>query len=166
MAGGIEGLMSFKIFIHGLESSNKGTKSVFFKQKYPDMIVPNFSGNLPERMEQLGDILSGKTGIRLVGSSFGGLMGTIFTLENEPRVDKLVLLAPAINLMAEMGYYKMKISVPVWIYHGYDDEVIPLNKVEDVATPMFTNLSFQKVEDDHFLHRTFTTIDWDDLLAG
>lgn len=165
-AGGAEGLMSFRIFIHGLDGSSKGTKSIFFKQKYPDMIVPDFSGNLPERMEKLGDILSGKTGIRLVGSSFGGLMGTIFTMENEPRVDKLVLLAPAINLMAEMDYCKKKISVPVWIYHGNDDEVIPLNKVEDVATNMFTNLSFQKVEDDHFLHRTFTTIDWEDLLSG
>ena len=128
------------------------------------MIVPNFSGNLPERMEKLGGILSGKTGIRLVGSSFGGLMGTIFTLENEPRVEKLVLLAPAIHLMPELDYGKKKISVPVFIYHGYDDEVIPLNKVEDVATNMFTNLSLQKVDDDHFLHRTFKNIDWEDLL--
>ncbi len=157
--------MSFKIFIHGLESSDKGTKSVFFKQKYPDMVVPNFSGGLPERMEKLGDILSGETGIRLVGSSFGGLMGTIFTMENEFRVDKLILLAPAINLMAEIDQFQKKISAPVWVYHGSDDEVIPLDKVEDVAKNMFSNLSFQKVEDDHFLHRTFKTIDWDGLLS-
>ncbi len=157
--------MSFKIFIHGLESSDKGTKSVFFKQKYPDMVAPNFSGGLPERMEKLGDILSGKTGIRLVGSRFGGLMGTIFTMENEPRVDKLILLAPAINLMAEIDQFQKKISVPVWIYHGSDDDVIPLDKVEAVARNMFRNLSFQKVEDDHFLHKTFKTIDWDGLLS-
>jgi len=158
-------LMSFKIFIHGLESSDKGTKSVFFKEKYRDMVVPNFSGGLPERMEKLGDILSGKTGIRLVGSSFGGLMGTIFTMENESKVDKLVLLAPAINLMAEIDQFQKKISVPVWIYHGSDDDVIPLNKVEAAAKNMFNNLSFQKVEDDHFLHRTFKTIDWEAHLA-
>lgn len=157
--------MPFRIFVHGLKSSNKGTKSVFFKQKYPDMAVPNFRGNLPERMGKLEEILSGKTGIRLVGSSFGGLMGTIFAMENEPKVEKLVLLAPAINLMEKIDQYQKEISVPVWIYHGRDDEVIPLNKVETVARNIFRNLSFQKVEDDHFLHRTFKTIDWDGLLS-
>ena len=129
------------------------------------MITPNFSGGLPERMEKLGEILSDKTGIRLVGSSFGGLMGTIFAMENESRVEKLVLLAPAINLMAEIDQFQKEISIPVWIYHGSDDDVIPLDKVEIVARKIFRNLSFQKVEDDHFLHKTFKTIDWDGLLS-
>ena len=92
-------------------------------------------------------------------------MGTIFAMENEPKVEKLVLLAPAINLMEKIDQYQKEISVPVWIYHGRDDEVIPLNKVETVARNIFRNLSFQKVEDDHFLHRTFKTIDWDGLLS-
>ena len=155
-----------KIFIHGWESSNQGTKSVFFRERYPDMIIPNFTGNLPHRIEKLDEILFEKTGLRLVGSSFGGLMGTIFTLENESLVEKLVLLAPAIHLMADMATIKKKISVPVFIYHGYHDEVIPLEKVEDIARRLFTNLSFQKVKDDHFLHRTFKTIDWEDHLIG
>jgi pimeloyl-ACP methyl ester carboxylesterase len=158
-------LMSFKIFIHGLESSDKGTKSVFFKQKYPDMVVPHFRGSLPERMRKLEDILSVKKGIRLVGSSFGGLMGTIYAMENESRVEKLILLAPAINLMTEIDQFQKKISVPVWVYHGSEDDVIPLGKVEAVARDTFTNLSFQKVKDDHFLHQTFKTIDWDKLLS-
>ena len=46
------------------------------------MIVPDFSGPLLERMEKLNGILSGKTEIILVGSSYGGLMASIFTLEN------------------------------------------------------------------------------------
>ena len=29
-------MMMTKIFIHGLESSNQGTKSLFFRKKYPD----------------------------------------------------------------------------------------------------------------------------------
>ena len=45
-------------------------------------------------------ILSGKADIKLVGSSFGGLMATLFTMENNPRVDKMILLAPAINLIS------------------------------------------------------------------
>jgi pimeloyl-ACP methyl ester carboxylesterase len=156
--------MPCKIFIHGLDSSNKGTKSIFFRQRYPGMIIPYFTGDLPERMKKLTDILNGKTGIRLVGSSFGGLMGTLFTLENEPRVERLVLLAPAINLITEIEHTPQKIAVPVWLYHGIEDDVIPLRGVEKVARQMFSNLTFNEVEDDHFLHRTFKRIDWDALL--
>jgi pimeloyl-ACP methyl ester carboxylesterase len=157
--------MSFKIFIHGLESSNKGTKSVFFKQKFPDMIIPHFTGDLHERMAMLSEILEEKSEIRLVGSSFGGLMATMFAMENEPRVDKLILLAPAINLMASTHYLEQKISIPACIYHGKNDEVIPLQDVASVAKRAFLNLAFHSVDDDHFLHKTFKTIDWDRLLA-
>ena len=157
--------MPCKIFVHGLNSSNKGTKSIFFRQHYPGMTIPYFTGDLPERMKKLKDILTGKTGIRLVGSSFGGLMGTLFTLENESRIERLVLLAPAINLISEIDHTPKKITVPVWVYHGIEDDVIPLRGVEKVARQIFSNLTFNKVEDDHFLHRTFKSIDWDALLT-
>jgi surfactin synthase thioesterase subunit len=58
-----------------------------------------------------------------------------------------------------------KVSVPVWIYHGRDDEVISLTDIGPVAKEIFTDLSFNIVDDDHFLHRTFKTLDWDTLLA-
>ncbi|MGD2125184.1 MAG: YqiA/YcfP family alpha/beta fold hydrolase [Desulfobacteraceae bacterium] len=157
--------MAVRIFLHGLESSNQGTKAVFFRERHPDMILPNFTGPLEERMEKLNGILSEKTGIILVGSSFGGLMASIFAMENEPRVDRLVLLAPAINLMDSTEYSEQRISVPVWIYHGKEDEVIPLKDVEKVANKVFSNLSFEVVDDDHFLHKTFKNLDWDSLLA-
>ena len=157
--------MPLRIFLHGLESSNQGTKSVFFKEKYPDMIIPNFTGSLRERMGKLEKILSNTSGIRLVGSSFGGLMATIFTMENEPRVERLILLAPALNLLWFSHCQLKPISVPVCIYHGKDDEVIPLSAVEYMADRYFHNPSFHKVDDDHFLHNTFKNIDWDDLLG-
>lgn len=157
--------MSVRIFIHGLESSNQGTKAVFFKRKFPDMIIPNFPGNLQERMEKLNEILSEKSGIRLVGSSFGGLMASVFAMENERRVERLILLAPALNLMEFADYQEKEIFVPVWIYHGKDDEVIPLKVVERVAKKSFRNLTFHIVDDDHFLHKTFKTIDWHGLLG-
>ena len=158
-------MMSVKIFLHGLESSNKGTKSVFFRERYPDMIIPNFTGPLQQRIDKLNRILSGKKDIRLVGSSFGGLMATVFAMQNESRVDKIILLAPAINLIEFAPYERRQISVPVWMYHGKDDQVIPLAQVEPIAKELFLNLSFNVVEDDHFLHNTFKTIDWDSLLA-
>ena len=157
--------MSFKIFIHGLESSNQGTKSIFFRERYPDMIIPNFTGSLEKRMEKLNQILSESLNIRLVGSSFGGLMGSIFTMENESRVERLILLAPAINMMGVSDYRGKSISVPVHVYHGKDDEVIPLRDVEQVAKNTFQNLSFNSMDDDHSLHKTFKSMDWDRLLS-
>ncbi|MFH1491335.1 MAG: alpha/beta fold hydrolase [Pseudomonadota bacterium] len=157
--------MPLKIFIHGLESSNQGTKSIFFKKRYPDMIIPNFRGSLPERMDKLRGLLSGKSSISLVGSSFGGLMATLFAAESGPRVKRMVLLAPALNLLEHAPVEEKEISIPVWVYHGENDAVIPLKEVETVAKRIFTNLFFHRVEDDHFLHKTFKTIDWDGFLS-
>ena len=154
-----------RVFIHGLESSNQGTKSVFFRERFPDMIIPNFPGSLEERMMKLDGILAGKEEIRIVGSSFGGLMATIYAMENGPRVTKLILLAPAINLMESSEYPQYEISVPTWIYHGKEDEVIPLTAMEKVAKRVFKNLSLYAVDDDHYLHRTFKTLDWDSFLS-
>ena len=154
-----------RIFIHGLESSNKGTKSVFFREKFPGMIIPTFVGSLPERLKELDDVLSGKSDIRIVGSSFGGLMGALFAMENEDRVKNLTLLAPATHMIHMAPGKIRKISIPVCIYHGTEDQVIPLKDVEKSAGEVFTNLTFHKVQDDHFLHRTFRTIDWERLLA-
>jgi len=157
--------MSNNIFIYGLESGNQGTKAKYFKKHFPDMLTPNFTGDIEERMDKLINLLSGKSGIRIVGSSFGGLMGSIFAMENESRVDRLVLLAPAINLMGFTKYQARKIDIPVHIYHGINDDVIPLEDVDEIALKCFKNLTFHKVEDDHMLHKIFKTIDWDCLLT-
>ena len=154
-----------KIFLHGLDSSSQGTKAVFFRERYPDMLIPDFSGTLEERMQTLEGILSDRPGLRMVGSSFGGLMATLFAMQHEPRVERLVLLAPAINLLGSSGYPERPISVPVQIYHGTHDEVIPLGEVKTVARRIFPLLTFHEVEDDHNLHKTFQSLDWDELLG-
>jgi len=162
----VAGEQVVRIFIHGLESSNRGTKSVFFKDRYPDMIIPNFRGDLEARMEKLRDILAGRSEIRMVGSSFGGLMAALFAMEQPARVERLVLLAPAVHVLEQAAESWRKIEVPTWLYHGSKDEVIPLSEVEKAARDAFTDLSFHVVEDDHFLHKTFPAIDWDYLLAS
>ena len=154
-----------RIFIHGLESSNKGTKSVFFRKRYPDMILPTFEGPLPARMEKLNRLLSGKSDIRMVGSSFGGLMATLFAMEDSAKVTRMILLAPAINMIGATPQKERSVAVPVWIYHGRDDAVIPLKEIDLIANEIFSDLSFNVVDDDHFLHKTFKTLDWDTLLA-
>ena len=157
--------MTVRIFIHGLESSNQGTKGLFFKREFPDMIIPNFPGTLQERMQKLNGTLSKKSGIRLVGSSFGGLMAVMFAMDNESRVDRMILLAPALNLMGFSDAHERETSVPTWIYHGKGDEVIPLETIEGVAKKTFRHLTLHAVDDDHYLHKTFKNIDWKELLS-
>ncbi len=153
-----------KIFIHGLESSNQGAKAIYFREHFQDMVIPHFTGELSERMGKLNDLLKEKSGIILVGSSFGGLMASLFAMEDEARVDRLILLAPAINYLDSSGYRTKRISTPIRIYHGTRDDVIPLSAAEDAAEKYFSSLIFNRVDDDHFLHSTFETIDWDGFL--
>lgn len=157
--------MPLRLFIHGLESNNQGTKAVYFRKNFPGMLTPNFPGPLEERMAKLQAILSGQNDLLLVGSSFGGLMASIFAMDHEARVRRLILLAPAINLMEFTPYREKKLSMPVHLYHGRQDEVIPLEEVRKVARQVFSDLTFHAVDDDHYLHKTFETIEWGALLS-
>ena len=128
-----------KIFIHGLESSNQGEKAIYFRERFPEMLIPYFSGDLRERMDALHELLMAKAGITLIGSSFGGLMASLFAMVDEERVDRLILLAPALNHMESSGFLLRELSVPVLIYHGEQDEVIPIHAVEKAAQKYFRN---------------------------
>ncbi|MGE5839184.1 MAG: alpha/beta fold hydrolase [Deltaproteobacteria bacterium] len=158
-------MTSLRMFIHGLESNNQGTKAVHFRKHFPGMLTPNFPGSLDERMANLRALLSGKSDVILVGSSFGGLMASIFAMENEPRMRRLILLAPAINLTEFSPYRDSKLQTAVHLYHGRQDDVIPLEEVRSVARQVFADLTFHAVEDDHYLHQTFEKIEWETLLS-
>jgi len=155
-----------RIFIHGLDSSSQGTKSRFFQERYPEMIIPDFNGSLQERMKKLEQVLEGAEDLRMVGSSFGGLMATLFAMDHPSLVTRLVLLAPALNMLAFVPDRKVRpVSVPVRLYHGSADAVISLEEVVPVARKLFTDLRLKEVEDDHMLHDTFRDIPWDELLS-
>jgi pimeloyl-ACP methyl ester carboxylesterase len=153
-----------RVFIHGLESSSMGTKGVFFRDKYPDMIIEDFVGTFKDRMEKLNKILSGKTSLILVGSSYGGLMAAVYAFNNEKSVKKLILLAPALDLYEFEPYRGRQLLLPVVIYHGRDDDVVSPSYVHDIARKVFANHEYHLVADDHSLHRTFSLMNWDDLL--
>lgn len=153
-----------KIFLHGLESSSRGTKATFLRQLYPDMVIPDFTGSLPDRMESLMAILAGQQDIVLIGSSFGGLMATIYAMQNQDRVNRLVLLAPALNFPDFADYQMQTVSIPVRLIIGRHDTVTPMDKVVPVAERIFANLDYREVDDDHFLARTFRDLDWKEML--
>lgn len=153
------------VFIHGLESTSQGTKGVFFRERYPDMIIEDYVGSFAERMGKLEGLLAGKDDLILVGSSYGGLMAAVYACLREERINRLVLLAPALHLEPYQPYRQKKLYMPIVIFHGRQDEVVPMAKVRAIAEQLFMNHKFNVVEDDHSLHKTFATLEWDALLG-
>jgi pimeloyl-ACP methyl ester carboxylesterase len=154
------------LFIHG----SSGDKSQTYKARilrgiFPEMLTPDFTGDLPERMEQLEAILGTETGWTLVGSSLGGLMAALFAMQHPDQVYKLVLLGPALTLPGFTRSLASQIAIPTIIVQGTQDEFIPLEPTRKLAEKVFLNLTYMVVDDDHRLHKTAEELDWMKLLA-
>ena len=105
------------VYLHGFASSAHSTKGTFLAQKFrergitihtPDFNEPEFSTLTVTRMvNQVERILDGlpPAPITLIGSSLGGFVAVQVALRR--RVDRLVLLAPALDFtgtrMHEIG---------------------------------------------------------------
>ncbi len=157
--------MTTRVFVHGLEGSSQGTKSQFFRKRYPDMIIEDYTGGIEERMEKLRRVLTGVKDLILVGSSYGGLMATMYACDHEAQTRRVILLAPALNLEEFRPYLNQAVGIPVTLYHGSRDNIVPVGEVREIASRVFTDLTHHVVDDDHPLSETFPTFDWDTLLA-
>lgn len=154
------------IYLHGSESDSNSGKARLFREWFPGMLTPDFAGSFEERMAQLQAILADKTGWTLIGSSYGGLMGTSFTLDHEAQVRKLVLLAPALMLDPLAARPQPgPVSVPTIIIHGMADDVVPLEPVRQIAQRLFTDLTYLVVDDGHRLQKAVHELDWKTILA-
>lgn len=153
-----------RVFIHGLDSSSRGTKGTFFRERYPEMIMEDFSGPLEQRMAKLERSLAAKSNLILVGSSYGGLMAAQFAFKNESRTRRLILLAPALDHGDFSPYDATPLELPVTLYHGRQDLVVPPEPTRLIAERLFRNLEIHLVDDDHDLHLVFPMLDWDKLL--
>lgn len=153
------------IFLHGLESNSQTYKAGLIRRSVPDLIVPDFTGSLWERMQALYPILGDERDWNIIGSSFGGLMGAIFTCQHPNQVRKLVLLAPALMLPEFASFLDIQpVTVPTTVIHGTADDVVPLEEVRQIAQKVFVNLTYHIVDDDHRLHKTAEQLDWEALL--
>ncbi len=153
------------IFLHGLDSSSQGTKGRFFATDFPHIIRPDFSGELGDRLRQLEKICADKNNLTFIGTSFGGLMATCFTLTHRQRVSRLILLAPALNY----GDYRVPeemLTIPTILVIGQHDTVTPPDLVIPLAERTFSNLEVRIEDDDHMLHNSFKRLDWKMLIGG
>jgi pimeloyl-ACP methyl ester carboxylesterase len=154
------------IYLHGLESNSQSGKARQFAEKFPGMITMDFVGSFEERMAQLKPVMGRKKNWTIIGSSFGGLMGTVFTCEHPSQVRKLILLAPALLPDPFAVYLNLEpVSVPTIIVHGTEDDVVPLEPVREFAEKLFTNLQYIIVDDGHRLQKAFGELKWEELLA-
>lgn len=153
------------IYLHGSDSNSQSGKARQFAEKFPGMVTPDFTGGFEERMAQLKKIIGRKKGWTIIGSSLGGLMGTVFTCKNPDRVRKLILLAPALMKDPFASFLALEpVSVPVVVVHGTADDVVPLDEARAYAEKLFTDLQYIIVDDGHRLQEAFKELNWEEIL--
>ena len=103
-------------YLHGFASSPKSTKVGYFRERLaehgidlrcPDFNQPDFSTLTMTRMlDQLGEELTaiGDPPATLFGSSLGGTLAILAAERFPQRVDRLVLMAPAV-MFAKPGHH-------------------------------------------------------------
>lgn len=156
-------MISTTIFLHGLESSSQGSKGRFFTENFPQVVSPDFSGDLATRLMQLQKLCKNTSDLTLIGSSFGGLMATSYAIEFPENVKKLILLAPALNF-EKFQPPPTKLEIPTLLIVGENDDVTPPSLVLPLARDTFSNIEIRLKDDDHMLHQTFARLDWAKLL--
>ncbi|MHA1104758.1 MAG: hypothetical protein ACTSPN_03455 [Promethearchaeota archaeon] len=162
------------IFIHGLESSGKGFKGRLLKNIFPEILTPDFEPYissisikvlLKKRLLQLDTILKDKENWIIIGSSFGALLGATYTLKQPEKVKLLILLAPffGANLINPSKF--QPIDVPIVVFHGKKDLTASIKKSKSLSNILFSNLEYNIVDDDHYLHPTVEKINWIQLIG-
>lgn len=150
-------------FLHGLDSSGQGTKGRYFAEHFPHIHRPDFTGTLSDRLARLGQLCGDRRRLVLIGSSFGGLMAAVFAARNPDRVERLILLAPALNF-PEYRPPAEKLAIPSLLVIGRHDTVTPPHLVVPQAEATFADLELRIENDDHMLHASFMHLPWCRLL--
>jgi hypothetical protein len=102
-------------YLHGFASSAKSTKAAYFAERLrdrgvslrcPDFNEPDFATLTMTRMlDQIARDLEDAGGAAsLIGSSLGGALAVLAAAKYPDRVDRLVLLAPAV-MLAKPGHH-------------------------------------------------------------
>jgi hypothetical protein len=103
-------------YLHGFASSPRSTKAAYLAGRLnehgvilrcPDFNLPDFAGLTMTRMlDQLGQELEATPPgpVALIGSSLGGTLAILAAVRFGARIDRLVLLAPAV-MFAKPGHH-------------------------------------------------------------
>ncbi|MEN9215773.1 MAG: YqiA/YcfP family alpha/beta fold hydrolase [Gloeomargarita sp. HHBFW_bins_162] len=146
------------IYIHGFASSPNSGKARYFYEKFaslgipvqvPDLNQGDFTHlTLTRQIHQITDLLP-STPTVLIGSSFGGLTAA-WVAEKHPQISRLILLAPAFQMVrywhermtpAQIQQWQAQGTMPV--YHYGEGKELPLHYdfLRDLETYDDTQLS-------------------------
>ena len=133
------------LYLHGFASSPHSSKATFFAEKLaskginmvtPDLNEPDFSTLTVSRMlKQAGDAIDAGSGpLALIGSSLGGFVAVQAALAHAVRVQRLVLLAPALDFdgnrlseLGDRGLDEWKASNRLEVFHHAYGRLIPVH---------------------------------------
>ncbi|MEN3339439.1 MAG: uncharacterized protein V7647_3115, partial [Acidobacteriota bacterium] len=131
-------------YLHGFASSTKSSKALFFSEKLagrgvsfeaPDFNEPDFSTLTITRMvaQIVHAIDAGGEPVALIGSSLGGFVAIQAALQRPSIVQRVVLLAPALDAgrhsipaLGEGGLEAWKASDTLDVFHYGYGRIVPL----------------------------------------
>ncbi len=133
------------LYLHGFASTPSSSKAAFLANRFrekgielrsPDFNEPDFASLTITRMiEQVGQGIegAGSAPVVLIGSSLGAFVAIQAALQWPDRVDRLVLMAPAVDLrperLGEMGdstLAEWKANGSMNIFHYGHGRILPL----------------------------------------
>ncbi len=169
------------IYLHGFASSPASSKATFFAERLrehdvafecPDLNQPDFRSLTMTRM--IGQVSravdGGSTPVAVVGSSLGGTVAVLLAERLGPKIDRIVLLAPAV-MFAKPGHHllpperveewRAKGELPFFHYAYNEERPLDVAFYEDslrydVFGALFTQptLAFQGLHDASVDYRT------------
>ncbi|OLC49977.1 MAG: hypothetical protein AUH43_06380 [Acidobacteria bacterium 13_1_40CM_65_14] len=166
-------------YLHGFASSAKSTKAAYFAERLrehdirldcPDFNEPEFATlTLTRMIDQLGSNLANGA-VTLIGSSLGGTLAILAAQKFASRIDRVVLLAPAV-MFAKPGHHllpperieewKRRGALPFFHYAHGEERLLNVSFHEDSlrhdafnAVIQQPTLVFQGLRDASVDHRT------------
>lgn len=149
-------------YLHGKESSPKGFRACYIRERFPHVIAPELPQDVLKRRVIQEDLI--KEPAILVGSSLGGMSALDFAVRNPHLVRGMVLIAPAVGFFNE-EYHTPEIEafvsslhipkgIPARVIAGSEDEIIPLSAIQAMVarSPGSKTIELMVYEDSHRLH--------------
>ena len=151
-------------YLHGFASSAKSTKAAYFAERLgelgigletPDFNEPDFEAMTMTRMiDRLGVALSHvNERAVLIGSSLGGTLAVLGAARFAPKIERLVLLAPAV-MFAKPGHHLLpperidewqrRGSLPFFHYAYEEDRMLSYSFYEDSLQHDAFNAAFSQ----------------------
>ena len=140
------------IYLHGFASSPRSAKAAFFSERVrrlgqvidvPDLEEGDFEGLTITRQLSVvrREIARAPGELALIGSSMGGYLALLAAAE-EPRVRRLMLMAPAIDMRAQwalrygaekLAFWKAKGAAPTFHHAHGEERLIGYGLYEDLG---------------------------------